>query len=425
MMIAANLRENGGSCFIWVEQLSNCSEAAQGLSGMRKAIICGSGVAGLGAAIGLARNDWSVDVYERSSTVREIGAGIFIKGNSLRVLKSFDVLDRIRQDCVVLREARTLDKDGRLLQRRILRDATEIWNVKRELLIRALYDRAVKLGARINTDSAVDAVGPDGTISTRGRQLQADLVVAADGVNSLARGSLLLDRPVRPSLSGAIRLLVSRTEPEADDMVREFWSGQLRVGVCPCTPTEAFCYFIAPLSDSRGTQLPIDRRYWGVNFPKLASEGLFERAYLSKGVHHPYPLVSARSWVKGRVALVGDAAHALPPTLGQGAGLSLMNALLLSDYVSSRLGVTEALAAWQRDWRWVSNRTQTWSRRYDWITSEWPRSFYPLRTAVIWAIGKSLRFNSYMRVADRVDAPGHKLLPPAFFNAPLDEEARG
>jgi 2-polyprenyl-6-methoxyphenol hydroxylase-like FAD-dependent oxidoreductase len=392
---------------------------------MRKAIICGSGVAGLGAAIGLARHGWSVDVYERSSTVREIGAGIFIKGNSLRVLKSFDVLDRIHQDCVVLREARTLDKDGRLLQRRILRDVTEIWNVKRELLIRALYDRAVKLGARIYTDSAVDAVGEDGTISTRGRQLRADLVVAADGVKSLARGLLLLDRPVRSSLSGAIRLLVPRTEPEADDIVREFWSGQLRVGVCPCTPTEAFCYFIAPLRDDRGTQIPIDRPYWSKHFPKLASEGFFERAYVSRGVHHSYPLVSARSWVKGRVALVGDAAHALPPTLGQGAGLSLMNALLLSDYVSSSSSVTEALAAWQREWRWVSNRTQTWSRRYDWITSEWPRSFYPLRTAVIWAIGKSPRFNSYMRVADRVDAPGHKLLPSAFFNAPLYEQARG
>jgi 2-polyprenyl-6-methoxyphenol hydroxylase-like FAD-dependent oxidoreductase len=391
---------------------------------MRKALICGSGVAGLGAAIALAGNGWSVDVYERSSAVREIGAGIFIKGNALRVLTRFGVADEIRQGCVVLSEARTLDQDGRLMQRRILRDDTAIWNVKREHLIRALYDRATRLGARVHTDSAVDAVGTDGSISTRGQRLQAELVIAADGVNSLARRSLGLDRPVRASQSGAIRLLVPRTATEAEDIVRETWSGQLRVGVVPCTPTDVFCYFIAPLRDARGTRVPLDTDYWSTHFPKLAAEGLFERARGAEGVHHPYPLVSARSWIKGRTALVGDAAHALPPTLGQGAGLSLMNALLLSDYVSSRPDVPDALDAWQREWRWVSNRTQTWSRRYDWITSEWPRSVYPLRRAVIWAIGKSSRFNSYMRVADRIDAPHHKLLPSVYFTAPLHEQPR-
>ncbi len=392
---------------------------------MRTAIICGSGVAGLAAAIGLARHGWSVDVYERSSAVREIGAGIFIKGNAQRVLKSFAVTDAVRRDGIVLREARTLDKDGRLLQRRFLRDATTIWNVKREHLIRALHERALALGARVHTGAAVDALSPDGTIRSGGREWRAELVIAADGVNSLARRMLDLDLPVRGSASGAIRLLVQRTASEAEDVVREFWSGRLRVGVCPCSATDAFCYFIAPLRDARGTTLPIDRDYWSTHFPKLAAEGLFERAHRAGGVHHPYPLVRARSWVKGRVVLMGDAAHALPPTLGQGAGLSLMNAVLLSDYVSSHADLDAALAAWQRDWRWVSTRTQLWSRRYDWITSEWPRAAYPLRNAVIWAIGKSPRFNGYMRIADRVDAPQHQLLPPAFFAAPLRESAPG
>jgi 2-polyprenyl-6-methoxyphenol hydroxylase-like FAD-dependent oxidoreductase len=377
---------------------------------MRKAIVIGSGVAGLGATIALAKNGWSVDVHERSSAVREIGAGIFIKGNALRVLDSYDVLARIRRDCVVLREARTLDKDGRLLQRRVLGEANAVWNVKRELLIRALLEHAIALGARVHTDSPVDRVEAEGTVSTCGERLQAELVVAADGVNSVTRHMLDLDRPVQPSLSGAIRLLVPRRAPESEDVVRESWSGQLRVGVCPCTSTDAFVYFIAPLADRRGVRAPIDLDYWTTHFPKLASQDLFVRARVAEGVHHRYPLVSTRAWSKNCVALVGDAAHALPPTLGQGAGLSLMNGLLLSHYVSSRSCVPEALAAWERDWRWVSDRTQIWSRRYDWITSEWPRSIYPLRDAFIWAIGKSRRFNKYMRIADRVDAPRRILL---------------
>lgn len=380
---------------------------------MRQAIVVGAGVAGLSAAIGLARNGWSVDVYERSRAVREIGAGIFVKGNALRVLESFEVLDRLYSDAIVLREAHTLDKNGVVLQRRILGKENAVWNIKRELLIRALFDRAIELGARVYTDSNVDAICFDGTIRLHGKTLQADVVLAADGVNSIARRTLGLDRPVRASRSGAIRLLVPRAASTADNIVREFWSGPLRIGVCPCTSTEVFSYFIAPLTDVRGARLPIDTSYWGQRFPKLASEGLFEHGHNVGAVHHPYPLVCAQSWVKGRVALVGDAAHALPPTLGQGAGLSLMNVLLLSEYVSTGPSITDALVAWQREWRWVSDRTQTWSRRYDWITSEWPPSAYPLRNAIIWAIGKSRRFNGYMRIADRIDAPGRRILPAA------------
>src|SRR5262245_19715564 len=119
---------------------------------MRKAIVCGGGVAGLSSAIALARMGWSVDVYERGSAIREIGAGIFIKGNGLRVLESYGLLERIRRDCVILREAQVLDRDGNLLQKRILKEVNTVWDVKRELLIRALYDRAVELGARVHVD---------------------------------------------------------------------------------------------------------------------------------------------------------------------------------------------------------------------------------------------------------------------------------
>jgi 2-polyprenyl-6-methoxyphenol hydroxylase-like FAD-dependent oxidoreductase len=386
---------------------------------MRRAIVCGSGVAGLSAAISLASKGWSIDVYERSDSVREIGAGIFLKGNALRVLQDHGVLERILRDGVVLGEARILHKSGRLLQRRLLHDVNAVWNIKRELLIKALFDRAIELGARVHTSSSVDAVDPDGRVSCAGQRLTADLVVAADGANSLVRRALKLDLRTRMPISGAIRLLVERTRFESEDMMQETWAGRLRVGVSPCTRSEAFAYLIAPLKDQRGTAVPIDARYWADQFPNLASQGLFTRAAQASAVHHPYPLVRTKSWVKGCVALVGDAAHALPPTLGQGAGLSLMNTLLLSEYVSLRFDIPSALVAWERHWRWVSERTQTWSRRYDWITSEWPSVLYPMRQGVIWAIGKSRWFNSYMRVADRVDAPAKKVLPSALYLAPL------
>ena len=389
----------------------------------RSAIICGAGVAGLSAAIALARRGWSVDVYERAAAVREIGAGIFIKGNGLRVLESFGLLNSIRRDCVVLREAHTLDRNGQTLQRRTLSEVTPVWNIQRELFIRAMAERAIGLGARIHAGATVETFRPDGKVEVAGRWLHAELVLAADGVNSIARRSLGLDREVSAPRSGAIRFLVPRSEHESSDIIREFWSGRLRAGVSPCTPADTFGYLIAPLSDERGSRIPIDAEYWAEHFPKLASERLFERAKAATGVHHRYPFVSAVSWAEGRVALVGDAAHALPPTLGQGAGLSLTNTLLLAHYVSSSEDIPESLWRWERDWRWVTDRMQIWSRRYDRITSEWPPSLYPLRDAIIWAIGKSRRFNNYMRVADRVDAVHQKVLSAPSFVAGRQRQA--
>ena len=111
---------------------------------MKTAIVCGGGVAGLSAAIALSRNGWSVDVYERGSAIREIGAGIFIKGNGLRVLESYGLLERIRRDCVILREAHILDKQGNFCNGASFKEVNTVWNIKRELLIRALYDRATR-----------------------------------------------------------------------------------------------------------------------------------------------------------------------------------------------------------------------------------------------------------------------------------------
>lgn len=380
---------------------------------MRNAIVCGSGVAGLSAAIALAQSGWSVEVFERADAVREIGAGIFIKANSLRVLDSFAILDRIRRDCVVLREARTLDRTGRLLQRRALHQGNPVWNIQRQPLIRALLDRAIELGVRVSTGHAVEAVGHEGSVRIEGVNRGADLVVAADGVSSIVRRSLGLDRPVQLSRSGAIRLLISRGEHESEEVVRESWSGHLRVGICPCSSTEAFVYLIAPLEDAAGSRLPLDADYWSAHFPQLAAEGVFARARRSTAAHHRYPVVRTASWVRGRIALVGDAAHALPPTLGQGAGLSLTNASLLAHYVTAIQDVDQGLATWERDWRWISDRTQVWSRRYDRLTSEWPAWAYLLRDGIIWGLGKSRSFNGYMRIADRVDAPRRRVLTPA------------
>jgi 2-polyprenyl-6-methoxyphenol hydroxylase-like FAD-dependent oxidoreductase len=372
---------------------------------MKRAIVSGGGIAGLSAAIALAKTGWKVDVFERSDAIREIGSGIYIKGNGLKVLRAYDLLGDLADGYVILREARIFDGYGALLQYRSLEGAQNVWNIRRQSLMRALAQRAKQHGASIHTGMQVTDISPNGTLNVNGTRERADLVVAADGVNSIARKSLGLDMPARAPRSGAVRLLIPRTDYEKEDCTREFWSGQLRIGVAPCTETEVYSYLSAPLDDERGVKTPLDEKYWTGHFPALASQGFFARAAKAAAVHHPYAYVRTRSWVAGKVALVGDAVHGLPPTLGQGAGLSLMNTFLLAATLAKHDDVSSALSSWEHHWRWVSDRTQLWSKRYDRITSEWPPALYGARDAIIWAMGRSQRFNRYMRVADRVDAP--------------------
>jgi 2-polyprenyl-6-methoxyphenol hydroxylase-like FAD-dependent oxidoreductase len=102
----------------------------------------------------------------------------------------------------------------------------------------------------------------------------------------------------------------------------------------------------------------------------------------------------------GRVAIVGDAAHGLPPTLGQGAGLTIMNARGLATALERKSTVEEALVYWESEVRFISDATQRWSAIFDWFSREWPMALDFARPAIMKAFGlKAL--NDRMRIADR------------------------
>jgi 2-polyprenyl-6-methoxyphenol hydroxylase-like FAD-dependent oxidoreductase len=118
---------------------------------------------------------------------------------------------------------------------------------------------------------------------------------------------------------------------------------------------------------------------------------------------YPYTYVRCSRWSKGRAALVGDAAHSMPPTLGQGAGCTLMNAYVLNEELSRANDVPSALSAWERRIRHVIDETQKWGLRYDALTSNWPLWLSGVRHAVIWSFGRFRPLNVRMRIADHVD----------------------
>jgi len=348
----------------------------------------------------LAQQGWTVRVHERSPEIREIGTGIYIKNNAIEVLEEFRIFDRLAPLGIRLERSQVLDRNGRIMQDRPLVDRSRVYAFLRQALIEALRDAAEGAGVEIVTSSTVVAADPAGKLLLEnGRQLRADLVIAADGIRSRVRDSLGIGAGFRSLPTIVNRYLIRSREITPDLITREHWSDRCRIGITPCTHDLTYVYQVCPQWDHSAATLPSDAAFWSRRFPRLQRE--MEILSHSEASRHNFGIVRCPRWQVGRVAIVGDAAHASPPTLGQGVGLTLMNAHALALLLNSNRSVEETLPAWEAAVRFVSDRTQRWAMRYDYFTRQWPALLWFVRPAIIWAFRSVPALNRRMRIADQ------------------------
>jgi 2-polyprenyl-6-methoxyphenol hydroxylase-like FAD-dependent oxidoreductase len=353
----------------------------------RHAEIAGGGIAGLTMAIALRKHGWGVTLHERNSELREIGAALYLKFNSLRVLHELEVLPAVRAAGVRLREGQIRDERGRVIMRRQLPPGEEAITILRPELHRILAQCAISSGARICTNSEVTSADPAGFLTLKSGEVRpADLIVGADGYRSPVRGSVNLTRRLLSLQEGAIRTLAPRFD-EQDGLSVEYWRGDCRVGIVPCTKEQLYVYLLGPLADPRASALPVDKDYWCSRFPDVAH--VIRRIPDGAGHHDQLMLGTPHHWSAGRVAIIGDAAHAQPPNLGQGAGMSMANAFALAMQAGRNPDVAEALRVWEATRRPISDAVQNWSYRYGLLGYGLPAKFWRLRSALVWALART------------------------------------
>ncbi|MBO0754036.1 MAG: FAD-dependent monooxygenase, partial [Bradyrhizobiaceae bacterium] len=129
-------------------------------------------------------------------------------------------------------------------------------------------------------------------------------------------------------------------------------------------------------------EVPVRREVWQAAFPHLRA--LIDR-FGDQGRYDRFEMISLRRWSQGRVAVVGDAAHALPPNIGQGGGCAMMNALALAVHLDRTPDVPAALAAWERTERPLTDHTQRISFLLG-LPTTWPP---PLRALAFGLAGRS------------------------------------
>jgi 2-polyprenyl-6-methoxyphenol hydroxylase-like FAD-dependent oxidoreductase len=350
--------------------------------------IAGAGLAGLTVASVLAQSGWSVRVHEKASELREIGAGIYLWENALRALESIGAYDAVTSTAERVQSPELRDHKNRVLQREWLRHG-RLFTVGRRHLHQSLVDTARASGVEIVTDSPVAGASPAGILELAdGTSLPADLVIGADGVYSKVRDSLGLAKSVRDLGDGCGRHLIPRNSDDPVGTTYEAWSGGRRIGVVPCSPEQTYIFLCCPVSDVDGTdQQPFNRDTWLETFPAFSSQ-LERIPDNGEGRWASFYDVEAYAWHKGRVAILGDAAHAMSPNLGQAACVAMTNAVALGQALRA-YDVEKALDVWQESERPMVTRVQRYSRFYGRVGTSWPAELLDVRSAFIWALGKA------------------------------------
>ena len=310
-------------------------------------VIVGGATGGGSAALLLARAGARVTLVERVAQLRAVGAGIAIAENGMAVLESLGLapaLDAARE----VRGMRVTDAAGRTLL--APPDPTPRVRMVRRATLQGVLLDAVAAAPRIERlfgvevvratpDGAVDVHDPDGT-----RTLGADLVVGADGVHSRVREGGAFGARVWSTGIRYVRGLVQ------DDLAEgmEAWTS---AGLFGSFAVDGGTYFYASCA-TRECRAALDARDLD------ALRAAWSRAYAPAGrilgalpgfdqlLVNEVVRVDCARWWDGRLSLLGDAAHAMAPNLGQGANSALVDAAVLLDELRRAGSLAEALGAY-------------------------------------------------------------------------------
>ena len=338
------------------------------MADVERILIVGGGIAGLSVATALHRQGLTPELVERSTTWPAVGAGINLPANGVRVLRALGVGEAVNRTATVIRRWAFFDQQGALLCETDLedlwRDVGPSLGITRVRLQEALVAGAavshrlgVSLTALTQDDDRVRVSFSDGMSG------DYDLVVGADGIHSTVRELAL--SASSPSYAGTMawRSVIPTRPPGILDMMVLMGEGSF-FGLAPMG--EGHTYGFGAVGGARFKD-PIVGRLERFR-RRFAEFGAPVPAYLAalqsdEQLHFgAIEWVEVDEWHRGRVVLLGDAAHAGPPHMGEGGCMAMEDALVLADVLRKAESVESALDAYVRRRRpragWVQEQSR-------------------------------------------------------------------
>ncbi len=318
-------------------------------------VVIGGGPAGVAAAIALAQTGANIALVARRAPYADNRTTALL-GGSVDFLERLEVWPRCKDKAAALRTMRLVDDTGRLVRAPEVRfSCDEIgldvfgYNIDNRSLMTALEERAAGLPGLTRFDDEAETISPeDAEIAIRtaeGKSLSAHLVIGADGRQSLCREAAGIEVRRRDLHQAALTFNVSHSRPHRN-ISTEFHTSQ---GPCVFVPLPgdrcSVVWVAAPKEAERLLALTDDELSMAA---ETQSHSILGRVHVEPG-RHLFPLAIEQPWqfAKARVALVGEAAHVLPPIGAQGLNMGLRDAADIADIVGEAMRSAEDPGALQ------------------------------------------------------------------------------
>jgi 2-octaprenyl-6-methoxyphenol hydroxylase len=301
--------------------------------------VIGGGPAGLAAAIALAETGAKTALIARRAPYGDNRTTALL-GHSLDFLRQLDVWRRCQDKAAALQVMRLVDDTGRLIRAPEVRfSALEIgldafgYNVENRVLMAALEERAAELANLVRFDDEAESISPGDAqvdVRTRHRQwLLAWLVIGADGRNSLCREAAGIDVKRRDLNQAALTFNIAHARPHRN-ISTEFHTAQ---GPCVFVPLPGDrCSVVWVTSPSEAGRLMTLSDDELSDAAERQSHSILGGVTVEPGRHlFPLAIEQPRQFARQRIALVGEAAHVLPPIGAQGLNMGLRDAADIAD----------------------------------------------------------------------------------------------
>lgn len=317
-----------------------------------KIAIIGAGIGGLTAGALLQEQGHEVTIFEKKSNISEISAGIGIGYNVLKKLGTHDLAKGIKNAGQNLSAMNVFDTKGRMLTAAKLKEGTLNVTLARQTLIELIHSYVQPNSIMTNYEvTKVDNHEQDVMIHFSKHASQTfDLCIGADGIHSTIRQTVNPGAKVLYQGYTYFRGLVEEADLKNRETADEYWGTRGRVGIVPLINNQTYWFITINAAEKDAKYSTFEKPHLQAyfnNYPNEVRQILDKQSETGIIQHDMYDMKPLKTFVYGRTLLLGDAAHATTPNMGQGAGQAMEDAIVLANCLAE-YNVNKALTRYDK-----------------------------------------------------------------------------
>jgi 2-polyprenyl-6-methoxyphenol hydroxylase-like FAD-dependent oxidoreductase len=320
-----------------------------------KITIIGGGIAGITTALALNKVGFDCEIFERAKQLNEVGAGIWMQPNAIKVLDWLGIGGLVREKGTLLDQVDITNSQlipFKKTKQEVVQDkqGNKIVAIHRATLQKILFEALPKDGLKFEFKS-LEQNENQVKISFGDREIMSDLLIGADGLNSKVRENIFSNTSKRFSGQTCWRGISDiRLPDQFQNAGIESWGKKIRFGFSQITENQVY-WFAVKNALQNGTdnintiKSELQNYYSGFNPIVL---NIIEQTKADKIIRNDISdLKRLDKWHKDKVVLIGDAAHATTPNMGQGAGQGMEDAYYLANILAKHNQIEQAISLFE------------------------------------------------------------------------------